>query len=124
MPAAVPSLRAELDALRRRYLGDRAASEAARRDAERARRSLEVERRALQRSAARMTARQSASTLRRRLEAAGISQTRVAKAARLSLSSVCYVLSGRQTNVRVVAAAERLLTRARRRRQNTAARPR
>jgi transcriptional regulator with XRE-family HTH domain len=55
-----------------------------------------------------------APTLLKRLDAAGITLTQVARAAKCSLSTVSHVLRGHYSNARVAAAAQKLLAKARR----------
>jgi transcriptional regulator with XRE-family HTH domain len=106
--------RAELDTLVQRAREERVQADRARRAAERMRRQLDIDQRKLAKATEIHRARSVAATLRRRLEIAGISHTRVARAARVSLSTVSHVLSGQYGSTRVVAAAEKLLAKARR----------
>lgn len=109
--------RAELNALLRRLVTERAASDTARRDVERARQQLSTERKKLDRTRDTFTLRQAAMGLRRRLDGAGISKTRLARAAKVDLSGVSRVLAGYITSAHVVAVAERLLARARKKKK-------
>jgi transcriptional regulator with XRE-family HTH domain len=106
--------RAELDEVRRRVAAERAEAVAAQRLLERKRRQLDVDARKIARVAEVARARHVAAGLRRRLEKAGISQTRLARAAGVSIGNVCHLLAGTSMSTRVVVAAEKLLAKKKR----------
>ena len=104
--------RTELDALRRRVAAEQAVLDADRATLKRAHQTREANARRTGQASTFQLSRHVAAELRPRLAAAGISQTRLAKAAGVTISQVCHVLAGRAVSIHVVAAAERMLAKA------------
>jgi len=107
--------RQELDKLQRRIAEERAEIDKARTALKHEHRRLELDARSQLQATTTQLARHVATTLRPRLQHAGISLTAVAKAARLSLSTVSHTFKGKFVSVAVVAAAEQLLAKAKKR---------
>lgn len=123
MPVAAPAIapsqreelareRAELDELTRLAAAERAKVTRERREREQIRRRVEFEQKKRAQAAAAEESSHVAAWLAPRLTAAGVDQTRIARAAGVGLSALCRVLSGCGTSVRVVAVANRLLAQA------------
>ncbi len=107
--------RTELDAIRQGMLAARAELTAARHVVAQERKKVEAEAQTLAHASRSQYTRLVAQQLGRRLKAAGISRTQVARASETCLSNVSRTLDGITTSAAVVVAAERLLAKTKRR---------